>query len=57
MTGVWVGASYVLGRPAPIEDGTATREEVRGRASIMRADARQLPLPDASVDLIVTSPP
>lgn len=28
-----------------------------GRVSIVRADARALPLPDASVDLIVTSPP
>lgn len=28
-----------------------------GTATILRADARALPLPDASVDLIVTSPP
>lgn len=28
-----------------------------GRVSILRADARALPLPDASVDLILTSPP
>lgn len=28
-----------------------------GRAIVIRADARRLPLPDASVDLIVTSPP
>lgn len=26
-------------------------------ALVIRADARELPLPDASVDLIVTSPP
>ncbi|MBN6054557.1 site-specific DNA-methyltransferase, partial [Nonomuraea sp. RK-328] len=30
---------------------------VNGRAIVLRGDARQLPLPDASVDLIVTSPP
>lgn len=28
-----------------------------GQAGVVRADARNLPLPDASVDLIVTSPP
>ena len=28
-----------------------------GRATIIRGDARALPLPDASVDLVVTSPP
>jgi DNA modification methylase len=30
---------------------------VTGIATILRADARTIPLPDASVDLIVTSPP
>jgi len=30
---------------------------VTGRAIVLRGDARNLPLPDASVDLIVTSPP
>lgn len=30
---------------------------MNGRAIVLRGDARQLPLPDASVDLIVTSPP
>jgi tRNA G10 N-methylase Trm11 len=28
-----------------------------GRVIVLRGDARRLPLPDASVDLIVTSPP
>jgi DNA modification methylase len=32
-------------------------DPVTGRALVLRGDARQLPLPDASVDLIVTSPP
>lgn len=30
---------------------------MNGRAVVIRGDARALPLPDASVDLIVTSPP
>jgi hypothetical protein len=30
---------------------------VTGHALVLRSDARSLPLPDASVDLIVTSPP
>jgi hypothetical protein len=30
---------------------------LEGRGEILQADARELPLPDASVDLVVTSPP
>jgi DNA modification methylase len=35
----------------------ARRPVMTGRATILRGDARALPLQDASVDLIVTSPP
>lgn len=40
------------------ESGRTIREAaVNGRAVVIRGDAAALPLPDASVDLVVTSPP
>lgn len=36
---------------------TAPEAAVSGRAVVIRGDAAALPLPDASVDLVVTSPP
>ncbi|HEY7065924.1 MAG TPA: DNA methyltransferase [Chloroflexota bacterium] len=57
------GALHDGGRPAaaplPLELRTAT-DTIRlhpGAIQIIRADARKLPLPNDSVDLVVTSPP
>src|SRR5690554_4139261 len=54
------------GRPRPGSRGAAARHAddrtireaaVSGSAVVIRGDAAALPLPDASVDLVVTSPP
>src|SRR6266487_4468995 len=42
---------------APPRENPRTRTGKRVTAIVLRGDARHLPLPDASVDLIVTSPP
>jgi len=41
----------------PLADDWADLEEGRGRAIIRCGDARSLPLPDASVDAVITDPP
>jgi DNA modification methylase len=41
----------------PRREGLATIPTTPGETKILKADARKIPLPDASVDLIVTSPP
>src|SRR5262245_70039 len=49
-------ARHISGRP-PRDCHRRGRSEAGMNAIVVQADARSLPLPDASVDLIITSPP
>src|SRR5262245_41903595 len=49
-------ARHISGRP-PRDCHRRGRSEAGMTAIVVQADARQLPLPDASVDLVCTSPP
>lgn len=49
----YLHADLDLDQPRP----ELTREEMRSGPVMVRADARRIPLPSGSVDVVVTSPP